>query len=97
MKRRLKKENIEEPINNRRTKRGIRTACVNPGRKPTKRPKPIEKRWGKITMSNSTNNNQENRIIKQGDFSYKTQTGGVRDDINKSVKPTEKPVPIKKR
>lgn len=48
-------------------------------------------------MSNSTNNNQENRIIKQGDFSYKTQTGGVRDDINKSVKPTEKPVPIKKR
>ena len=48
-------------------------------------------------MSNNTNNNQENRIVKQGDFSYKAPIGNVRDDASKGVKPSTKPEPIKKK
>ncbi len=48
-------------------------------------------------MSNNTNNNQENRIIKQWNFSYKAPIVNVRDDINKGVKPNEKPETIKKK
>lgn len=48
-------------------------------------------------MSNNTNNNQENRIVKQGDFSYKAPIGIVTNDASKGLKPTIKPQPIKKK